>query len=72
MIRVSGIKRLLAPLASGALTTEDHGDRIETATFGAISRFMTGHRLAQEVLTVTPTRIRTRYAVMQPGRVYQP
>lgn len=55
-IEVSGMKRLLAPLASKALTTADHGDAIETATFGSIARFMRDYGLASEIYRITPER----------------
>jgi len=53
-IELGGAKRLLAPLASGALTTADHGDRVATATFGSIARFMEGHGLEDAVYRLTP------------------
>lgn len=39
-VEVTGMKRLLAPATSPALTTADHGARVATATFGSIARFM--------------------------------
>ena len=52
-IRIGGLKRLLAPAASGALTTSDHGATIETATFGSIARFMAGHDLSDQIYRFT-------------------
>lgn len=48
-VRIGGLKRLLAPAASAALTTSDHGPTIETATFGAIARFMAQHDLSDQI-----------------------
>ncbi len=53
-IRISGMKRTFGPLASGALTTSDHGAKIKTATFGSISRFMKEFDLAEKVYRITP------------------
>lgn len=53
-IQIGGFKRLLAPAASKALTTEDHGDTIATATFSAIARFMEANELAQGIYKITP------------------
>jgi hypothetical protein len=55
-IKLSGLKRTFAPVASGALTTADHGHTVGTATFGSIARFMKQHRLAKDVFRLTPTR----------------
>jgi hypothetical protein len=55
-VRIGAIKRLLAPLASGALTTADHDGPIAAATFGAIARFMRRHDLAREIYRITPPR----------------
>ena len=54
VIKISGMKRAFAPLASGALTTSDHGAKIKTATFGSISRFMKEFDLADKVYRITP------------------
>lgn len=48
-VRISGLKRLLAPAASAALTTSDHGADIETATFGSIARFMAAFDLSDQI-----------------------
>jgi len=48
-VALSDTKRTLAAFASRALTTQDHGDTVATATFGSIARFMTSHRLADRV-----------------------
>ncbi|MDB2407830.1 DUF2145 domain-containing protein [Jannaschia sp.] len=53
-IHLGGAKRLLAPIASGALTTADHGNTVATATFGSISRFMKAHDLEDAVYRLTP------------------
>ena len=55
-VKISGIKRLFAPVASKALTTNDHGAKIKTATFGSIARFMKTNNLADEVYKITPAR----------------
>jgi hypothetical protein len=55
-VRIGAIKRLLAPLASGALTTADHDEPIASATFGAIARLVRGHDLAREIYRITPPR----------------
>ncbi|TFL17127.1 DUF2145 domain-containing protein [Jannaschia formosa] len=53
-IELAGAKRLLAPLASGALTTADHGGTVATATFGSIARFLQEHGLEEAVYRLTP------------------
>jgi len=53
-IKISGLKRFLAPAASAALTTSDHGDTIATATFSSIARYMRDNNLASEVYRLTP------------------
>ena len=53
-IRIGGFKRLLAPAASAALTTSDHGATIKTATFGSIARFMSEHDLSVQIYQYTP------------------
>jgi hypothetical protein len=60
VIKVSGLKRLLAPFASAALTTADHGRRIETATFGSIARFMRTYDLAAQVYRISPNSVIVR------------
>ena len=56
-IRIDGVQRLLAPVASQALTTQDHGAKVATATFGSIARFMQSHDLADTVYRITPDRV---------------
>ncbi|MDT8326814.1 MAG: DUF2145 domain-containing protein [Roseovarius sp.] len=56
-IRLGGLKRALAPAASQALTTSDHGGGVATATFGSIARFMTANKLAKDVYRMTPGKI---------------
>ena len=56
-IQVNGIKRFLAPAASRALTTSDHGHSVSTATFGSISRFMQANDLAHSVYRITPEQV---------------
>jgi hypothetical protein len=56
-VRLSGLQRILAPAASQALTTADHGSAVRTATFGAIARFMQSHDLDDVVYRVTPDRV---------------
>ena len=53
-IKIGGLKRAFAPLASGALTTSDHGATVGTATFGAIARFMEEYDLSHSVYSITP------------------
>lgn len=53
-VALRGATRALAPLASGALTTADHGGAVATATFGSIARFMRSHGLADAVYRMTP------------------
>lgn len=53
-VKIGGLKRLLAPASSSALTTVDHGSKIETATFGSIARFMAGYDLSDQIYRFTP------------------
>lgn len=55
-IAISGLKRALAPAASQALTTADHGATISTATFGSIARFMQRNGLSKSVYRLTPDK----------------
>jgi hypothetical protein len=55
-IKMGGLKRALAPAASKALTTEDHGNDVSTATFGSIARFMFENDLTDMVYRLTPTQ----------------
>ncbi|MVO17513.1 DUF2145 domain-containing protein [Parasedimentitalea huanghaiensis] len=56
-IQIGGMKRLLAPAASQALTTSDHGTKVETATFGSIARFMDKNDLSSQVYRITPDKV---------------
>ncbi|MGR3621358.1 DUF2145 domain-containing protein [Pseudophaeobacter sp.] len=56
-IQLTGLKRSLASVASSALTTEDHGGEVATATFGSIARFMQENRLEAEIYRITPDRV---------------
>ena len=56
-IRIGGVKRFLASASSRALTTEDHGPKVATATFGSISRFMSTNKLALEIYKITPSKV---------------
>ncbi|MFC6639352.1 DUF2145 domain-containing protein [Sulfitobacter sp. JBTF-M27] len=56
VIRIGGFKRLLAPAVSQALTTADHDEKIATATFGAIARFMETNKLAKVIYRIDPAR----------------
>ncbi len=56
-VRLNGLQRLLAPAASQALTTADHGRAVRTATFGAIAGFMQNHDLDDSVYRVTPDKV---------------
>ncbi|MBM2577341.1 DUF2145 domain-containing protein [Jannaschia sp. Os4] len=53
-IQLGAAKRGLAGIASRALTTEDHGRRVATATFGSIERFMRGNGLLAASYRITP------------------
>ncbi|WP_300033430.1 DUF2145 domain-containing protein [uncultured Roseobacter sp.] len=53
-IKIGGIKRVLAPAASPALTTADHSGRVATATFGSIARFMQTHDLDDGIYRQRP------------------
>lgn len=53
VIPIGGLKRALAPAASAALTTADHGAVVATATFGSIARFMQSNKLATKVYRLT-------------------
>ena len=57
VIDVSAEKRALAPLLSQGYTTRDHGSVVATTTFGSIAGFMKTHRLARQVLRVTPRKV---------------
>jgi hypothetical protein len=56
VIAISGLKRALAPAASQALTTADHGPTVATATFGSIARFMQQNKLTSKVYRLTPDK----------------
>lgn len=56
-ISLGGVQRFLAPIASQALTTKDHGSGVATATFGSIARFMEKHDLASAVYRITADRV---------------
>ena len=56
-VRLGGLKRLLAPAASQALTTADHGANVGTATFGSIARFVQNNDLDDAVYRITPERV---------------
>lgn len=57
VIQVNGLERFLAPVASQALTTADHGAQVDTATFGSLARFMEGNNLHHEIYRITPTQL---------------
>lgn len=56
-IQINGLQRLLAPAASGALTTSDHGTSVATATFGSIGQFIENFDLGDEIYRITPEAI---------------
>ena len=56
VIQIGGLKRLLAPAISQALTTTDHREKIATATFGSIARFMDKNKLAKVTYRIDPLR----------------
>lgn len=56
-VPLNGLKRLLAPAASQALTTADHGAVVKTATFGSIRRFMEVNEFSQLTYRITPERL---------------
>ena len=52
-IPLDGLQRALGPAFSAALTTQDHGAVVKTATFGSLVRFMKAHRLSQVVYRIS-------------------
>ncbi|WP_298840209.1 DUF2145 domain-containing protein [uncultured Roseobacter sp.] len=54
-IKIGGIKRILAPAASPALTTVDHSGTVATATFSSIARFMREHDLDASIYRQSPS-----------------
>ncbi|WP_372989162.1 DUF2145 domain-containing protein [Sulfitobacter sp.] len=56
VIKIGSLKRAFAPVASKALTTQDHGTEIRTATFGSILRFMKQNKLVAAAYTLSPSR----------------
>ncbi|MHA6265201.1 DUF2145 domain-containing protein [Arenibacterium sp. CAU 1754] len=56
-IQLGGMKRVLASASSKALTTQDHGPKVATATFGSISRFMSANKLASRIYRITPGQV---------------
>jgi hypothetical protein len=54
VIAISGLKRALAPAASKALTTSDHGAVVATTTFGSLARFMQENKLTNTVYRLAP------------------
>lgn len=52
-VKINGIKRVLAPAASPALTTVDHGGKVATATFSSIARFMQQNDLHDSIFRQT-------------------
>lgn len=56
IIPISMFKRNLASFASKAMTTADHGSKVEIVTFGSIAQFMRTHNLASEVYRLTPSK----------------
>lgn len=56
LIPISGLKRALAPAASRALTTADHGTTVSTTTFGTIAKFMKENKLANATYRLTPDK----------------
>ena len=57
VIAVGGLQRLFAPVASAALTTDDHQGQIATATFGSLARFFEAQGLADLTYRITPDRL---------------
>jgi len=58
-IQIGGLKRSLATISSAALTTQDHGSRVATTTFGTLARFMAEHGLSKSTVRLTPQGVRT-------------
>lgn len=56
-IKLGGVKRLLAPVTTKALTTADHGSSVSTATFSSIVRFMKTNNLAKKTYRITPQKV---------------
>lgn len=57
VVQVSGVKRAFAAIASPALNTDDHGQIVETATFGSVSRFLQSYGIAKDVYRITPSNV---------------
>ena len=57
VVQVGGVKRAFAAIASPALNTDDHGQIVETATFGSVSRFLQSYGMAKDIYRITPTNV---------------
>ena len=55
--QVGGAKRAFAAITPPALNTDDHGQIVETATFGSISRFLQSYGMAKDVYRITPSNV---------------
>ncbi len=60
-VEVNGVARFFATAASAALTTQDHGAEVGTATFGSIARFMQEYELSALTYRITPDQV-VRYS----------
>lgn len=56
LIEIGALKRSFATVASKALTTQDHGAQVRTATFGSILRFMKQNNLVSTTYRINPTQ----------------
>lgn len=52
VVQVGGVKRAFA-----ALNTDDHGQIVETATFGSVSHFLQSYGMAKDICRITPTNV---------------
>ena len=57
VVQVGRVKRAFAAIASPALNTDDHGQIVETATFGSVSRFLQSYGMAEDVYRITPSNV---------------
>lgn len=57
-VPIGGLKRSLATIASAAMTTQDHGNKVATTTFGSLARFMKTHDLSKKTVRITPRAVR--------------
>ncbi|MFT6123601.1 MAG: hypothetical protein ACJAWS_002759, partial [Oleiphilaceae bacterium] len=51
-IKISPLKRLLAPMVSSEISTSDHEGPIQTATFSTIAQFLNDYALAESSVVI--------------------